>query len=87
MIYLSIYLSLENFGKELNYKNFKKRIDFPMLKDTIIFRPTGVLTSLGVEIFRITLCDRAHILKKATIYENDMTQYVFIFSTQVKCEE
>ena len=65
-----------------------KRIHFPILKETIIFRPTGVLTSLDVAIFRITLRDRAQIfLKKATIYENDMTQYVFIFSTQVKCEE
>ena len=53
-----------------------------------MFRPTGVLTSLGVAIFRVTLRDHAQIfLKKATIYENDMTQYVFIFSTQVKCEE
>ena len=53
-----------------------------------MFRPTGVLTSLGVAIFRVTLRDHAQIfLKKATIYENDMTQYVFIFFTQVKCEE
>ena len=53
-----------------------------------MFRPTGVLTSIGVAIFRITLRDRAQtFLKKATIYENDMTQYVFIFFKQVKCEE
>ena len=48
----------------------------------------GVFTSLDVVIFRVTLCDRAQIfLKKATIYENDMTQFVLTFSTRIKCEE
>ena len=74
--------------KRLEFLKINKRIHFLILKETIIFRPTGVLTSLDVAIFRITLRDRAQIfLKKATICKNDMTQYVFIFSTQVKCEE
>ena len=43
---------------------------------------------LGVAIVRVSLNDRAQIfVKKATVYENDMTQFVFIFSTRIKCEE
>ena len=38
-------------------------------------------TSLGVANFRVTLPDRAQIfLKKATIYVNDMTHLLFLFS-------
>ena len=37
-----------------------------------------MFTSLGVANFRVTLCNRAQIfLKKATIYENDMTLFFF----------
>ena len=40
-----------------------------------------MFTSLGVANFRVTLRDRAQIfLKKATIYENDMTHFFFSFS-------
>ena len=57
-----------NFKKEVNSKNFKERIDFPILKKKIFFRPIRVFTSLGVAIFRVTLRDRSQIfLKKATI--------------------
>ena len=39
-----------------------------------------MFTALGVAIFRVTLCDCAQIfVKKATIYENYMTQFVFSF--------
>ena len=44
--------------------------------------------SLGEAIFRVTLSDLTQIfVKKATIYENGITQFVFIFSTRIKCEE
>ena len=47
-----------------------------------------MFTSLGVAFSRVTLRDRAQtFLLKATIYENDMAQFVFIFSTQIKWEE
>ena len=56
--------------------------------DMAIYKTLEKFTSLGVAIFRVTLRDRTQIfLKKATIYENDMTQFVFIFSTRIKCEE
>ena len=59
-----------------------------MLKEKFLFRPTGVFTFLGVASFRVTLRDRAQIfLKKKTIYENNMTQFAFIFSTWITCEE
>ena len=52
------------------------------------FRPIRVFTSLGVVTFRVTLRDRAHIfVKKTTIYENDMSQFVFIFPTRIKYEK
>ena len=39
-------------------------------------------------IFTVTLRHRAQIfVKKATIYENVMIQFVFTFSTRNKCEE
>ena len=39
-----------------------------------------MFTSLGVTNFRVTLSDRAQIfLKKAIIYENDMTHSFFFF--------
>ena len=47
-----------------------------------------MLTSLGVAFFRATLRDRAQtFVKKTIIYENDMTQFVFIFHARIKCEE
>ena len=61
---------------------------FLILKEKTFFRPVGVFHSLGVAIFRVTLRDRAQIfLQKATIYKNDVTQFVFIFSTRIKCKE
>ena len=54
------------FRKELKSKNFVKIIYFPLLKETIFFRPIGVFTSLDVTISRVTLHERAQIfLKKA----------------------
>ena len=54
----------------------------------IFFQPIEALTSLDVATFRITLRGCAQIfVKKATIYENDMTQFVFISSRLIKCEE
>ena len=56
--------------------------------DMVMYKTLEKFTSLGVAIFRVTLRDRTQIfLKKATVYENDMTQFVFIFSTRIKCEE
>ena len=80
---------IKHIRKELNSKHFWKRmIYFPILKATIFFWAIRVFTSLGVAIFRVTLCDCAlTFLKKATIYENDMTQFAFIFPTQIKYEE
>ena len=47
-----------------------------------------VFISLGVAIFRANLRDRAQmVLKKAAIFKNDMTRFVFIFSTRIKSEE
>ena len=44
------------------------------------FQPIRVFTSLGVTNFSVTLCDSAQIfLKKATIYENDMTLFFSFF--------
>ena len=61
---------------------------FPRLNLQFFFRPIGVFTSLGAAIFRVTLCGRTQVfVKKATTYENDMTHFVFIFSTWIKCEE
>ena len=46
--------------------------------------------NLGVATFRVTLGDRAQILlKKATIYENDVTYYffsLFLHGSNVKSE-
>ena len=57
-------------------QNFKKRIHFPILKQTqpkSFFRPIGVFTSLGVAIFKVTLRDGAQIFgQKGAICENDM---------------
>ena len=40
------------------------------------------------ENFRVTLNDHTQIfIKKAIIYENDTNEFVFIFSTRIKCEE
>ena len=67
-----------------------KRIHFPIFKETIFFRPIGVFTSLVVANSRVTLRDRAQIfLKKATVYEKDMThlfRVFFVFSSRIKCE-
>ena len=65
-------MPIYKFRKELNFKYFKKRIHFLILKEKFFFRRIGVFTSLGVAIFRVTLSDYAQIfLKKATIYAND----------------
>ena len=86
-----VYITNTKFRKELNSKKFKKRIYFPILKETqptSFFRTIGVFTSLGVAMFRVTLRDHSGIfVKMATNYENDMTQFVFTFSTRIKCEE
>ena len=62
--------------------------NMPNIYMLIFFQPIEALTSLDVATFRITLRGCAQIfVKKATIYENDMTQFVFISSTLIKCEE
>ena len=44
--------------------------------------------SLGVAIFRVTLCDPAQtFVKEATIYKNDLTQFVLVFSTWKRREK
>ena len=44
--------------------------------------------SLGMAIFRIRLCVPAQtFVKKATIYKNDLTPFVLVFSTWTKCED
>ena len=85
---MSINITLEKswilklLGKEYIFLYWKR------LKPQSFFRPIGVFTSLGVAIFRVTLCGRAQIFaKKATIYKNDMNQIVFIFSMRIKFEE
>ena len=46
-----------------------------------------MFTSLDAAILKVIPRDLALIfVRKATIYENDMSQFVFIFSTQIKCE-
>ena len=46
-----------------------------------------MFTSLGVAIFRVTLRDLAQIfVEKTATHENDITQFVFIFSTRIKCD-
>ena len=57
--------SLYKNRKKLNSKNFKKRIHFPILKETqptTFFQPIGAFSSLGLEIFRVTLRDLGEIL-------------------------
>ena len=50
----------------------RKESIFLYSKRKIFIRPIGMLTSLGVAIFRVTLRDRAQIfLKKATVRKND----------------
>ena len=48
--------NIQNFRKEPNSKNFKKRVHFP-------------------------------ILNNATIYKNDLTPFVLVFSRWTKCED
>ena len=62
---------------------------FSYIQRDNFFQPIGVFTSLGVANSRVTLRDRVQIfLKKAAIYENDMTLF-FSFSlhrSNVNCE-
>ena len=47
-----------------------------------------MLTSLGAATFRVTLREGTQIfVEMATIYENDMSQFVFIFPGRVECED
>ena len=65
-------------------------IHFPILKqrEAAIFSPIEVFTSLDVAYFKVPLGDRGQkFVLKATIYENDMSPFVFIFYTRIKCEE
>ena len=39
------------------------------------------------QFFRVTLNDYAQIFVTKATYEDDMTQFAFIFSTMIKCEE
>ena len=77
--------NIQNFREELDSKNFKKRIHFLILKQT---QPTIFFDLLGVAIFRVTLRVRAHIfVKMVTVRRNDVTQFVFIFPTRIKCDK
>ena len=86
---LSVH-TLWMFAKEINSKNCKKIINFPILKETqpTIIWPIWVFTSLGVAFFRVTLRDRVQ-----TFVENEQfTKMIrlnlfFFFSTWIKCEE
>ena len=79
---MPIYKTLE---KSWILNILRKESIFLYSKRKIFFRRIGVFTSLGVAIFRVTLRDRAQIfLKKIT---QMMTQFVFISSTWIKCEE
>ena len=72
----------QNFRKELNSKIFKKRSYTQTDTTYNFFRAIGLFMSLGVAIFRVTLCDPAQtFVKEATIYKNDLTQFVLVFST------
>ena len=86
--YMPIYKTL---GKSSILKILKKESTFlhsRRHKLQFFFWFIGVFTFLGVAIFRVTLHDPAQIfVKKATIYENGMYQFVFIFSTGIKYEE
>ena len=64
---LSVH-TLWMFAKEINSKNCKKIINFPILKETqpTIIWPIWVFTSLGVAFFRVTLRDRVQ-----TFVENE----------------
>ena len=63
-------------------------IHFPILKETIFFRPVGVFNSSGVlGLLYVTVYRYLTFVKKAIIYENGMTQYVFLFSIRITCEE
>ena len=44
-----------------------------------------MFTYLGVA--RLLYVWQGYFVKKVTSYENDMTQFVFIFSTWIKCKE
>ena len=93
---MTIYKTLEkswilkNLRKESIFLYLKRHTfsDLFTLLSVAIFRVTSDLfTLLSVAIFRVTLLDRAQIFaEKATIYKNDMTQFVSIFSTWIKCE-
>ena len=80
-----LYISqIPNFNREYSNMSLYKTLKKNWIRH---FLPIGVFTSLGVAIFRVTLCSRALIfVKKATICENDVAQFVFIFSTRIKCE-
>ena len=81
---------IQNFGKELNSKYLNNSIYFLILKrtqPTMFFLALLVFMSVDVTIFKVTLRGSAQIfVKKSTIDKNDMTQFVFIFPTQIKCE-
>ena len=54
----------------------------------LTYRGVLLLIRLGIAIFRVTLRDRTQVfVKKTIIYEDDVTKFVFIFFTSVKCEE
>ena len=60
-LFLRAYVLYGCSQKELNSKNLKKIIHFPILKETepTIFCAIDVITSLSVAFFRVTLRDRA----------------------------
>ena len=54
--------------------------DYTYIQRDNFFQPIRMFTSLSVTNFSVTLCGSAQIfLKKATIYENDMTHFFFSF--------
>ena len=87
MLYISQILNFDGKRSDIPiYKTLENSWILKTLRKENIFLYSNrqlffdLFSSLGVAIFRVTLRDRAQIfLKKATIYENDMTLF-FSFS-------
>ena len=78
---LSVH-TLWMFAKEINSKNCKKIINFPILKETqpTIIWPIWVFTSLGVAFFRVTLRDRVQTFVENEQFTKMIRLNLFFFS-------
>ena len=85
MLYISQILNFDGKRSDIPiYKTLENSWILKTLRKENIFLYSNrqlffdLFSSLGVAIFRVTLRDHAQIfLKKATIYENDMTLFFF----------